>query len=190
MAVSPRWQFSLISWSDLEKLILALSRKINQKSFDEIVAISRGGLIVGRVLSDFLSLPLSLFAIEAYSGVNARKKPRITAELTREIKNKRILLVDEIVDSGLTLKIALAYLKRLHPKKLESAAVFLKPAAIIKPDFYSQETRDWVIFPYENRETIDNLKKIWQKEGLTKSTIRKKLRATGISTALIKEFFS
>lgn len=80
-----------------------------------------------------------------------------------EIAGKRILLVDEICDSGKTFERALTYLNSAEeemsrPAAIKTACLVFKSKSLLKPDYYQDLIDKWVVFPYEVRETIEELK--------------------------------
>ena len=108
-------QFYYISWQKMHEMCFELAEKIVGVSEVEllrhIVAISRGGLVVARILSDFLNLPIFNIAIESYEDIGKNKTPVITQDLgSADFKGKNILLVDEICDTGKTFERAVGYL--------------------------------------------------------------------------------
>jgi hypoxanthine phosphoribosyltransferase len=159
-------KFQYISWEQFHEDCLALSRKIQEdyKKFDRIICISRGGLVVARILSDTLSLPVSNFTIVSYATIGIAKEPRVVEELGVNIFEENVLIVDEIVDRGDTLKVAIDYIRALKPETITSCSPYIKPAADPKPDLYISETDKWVIFPYELTETSSELIKLGYSE--------------------------
>lgn len=149
-------QYLPVSWSEYIVLAqnLAASLLKNEKRFDEIVTIARGGLTLGHLLSDHLRLPICSITIQSYTDIQKQGELRITAKLGRHISGKRILLVDDIADSGKTLKRAVSYLKRFHPDSITTVTMFYKPQSVFRPDYFVEETKKWVIFPTEITETI------------------------------------
>ena len=129
-----------------------------------IVAISRGGLVVARILSDFLKLPIYNIAMESYKTMGENKEPVITQDLgSADIKGKNILLVDEICDTGKTFERAVAYLNSAgrhgdRPLQIKSACLITKTRSSFIPDYFCAKIDKWVIFPYEVRETVEELK--------------------------------
>lgn len=184
-------KFYYISWKKLHNICFKLAKRIlNIKlNFDRIICISRGGLVISRIFSDFLDLPISNFTIVSYVSVGVTGKPRIAEKLAVNIKNERILLIDEIVDNGTTLKKALVYLKKFSPKKIVTLVPVIKPWSQPKPDYWQIKTSKWVVFPYETKETVDDLIKIWKKEKLNTKTLKKKLLNIGLSKKQIEYFF-
>jgi hypoxanthine phosphoribosyltransferase len=182
--------FQYLSWQGLHDLCFELFKKIEKKKlkFDRIVCISRGGLVVARIFSDFLDLPISNFTIVSYVRVGKTGKPRIAEKLGVDIKGEKILLVDEIVDHGTTLKKAIAYLKKLGPKKIVSLAPVLKPWTKIKPDFYVLETKKWIIFPYEIKETIEDVKKMGKEKRARREAPGQKFLKIGLPRKQVEYF--
>lgn len=146
-------KFTKISWEKLEKDTIALSQKIQKTKIDEIISISRGGMVVSRILSDLLKLPISHIAIESYADMKQKKEPIVTQVSTREFKGEIILLVDEVSDTGKTYECALLYLKTLPISKVYAACPYIKPHTKFVPDFWIENLDNWIVFPYDIRET-------------------------------------
>lgn len=176
-------QYLPVSWSEYIVLAqnLAASLLKNEKRFDEIVTIARGGLTLGHLLSDHLRLPICSITIQSYTDIQKQGELRITAKLGRHISGKRILLVDDIADSGKTLKRAITYLNRFRPSSITTVTMFYRPHALVQPDYFSKETKAWIIFPYEQTETILSLSQSMKKEGKTEAEIQSYLHSLGFA---------
>lgn len=157
-------EFTRITWEQLEKDCIALSRKIKDIPCDEIVCISRGGLVVSRILSDLLDLKISNITLESYQNAQQEKEPIVTQFLPDTYKNETILLVDEVSDSGKTFERALSYLKTLPIKKIYTVAPYIKPHTKFVPDFWQVKLDTWAIYPYEIRETKETFLSMFSKE--------------------------
>jgi len=118
-----------------------------------------GGVVIGRLLSDFLSIPISHVSVSSYVGMHQEKEPVITQELTADIRGKTILLVDDVSDTGKTFKKTIAYLQQLGATKILTVSAYIKPHATYIPDFFAESLDAWIIFPYEVWETQDALQK-------------------------------
>jgi hypoxanthine phosphoribosyltransferase len=173
--------YLILSWRDVYNLTLQLSERIVDSGFkpDIIVGIARGGWIPARILSDVLyANTLQNIRIEYYTDVGLRgKEPKITQPLSGSLEGKSILLVDEVADTGDSLYHAMEHVKKLGVKEYRSAVLHLKPTSRVIPDYYMVETTSWTVYPWENRESIIALVKIFKEEdpSLTMKQIRNRL---------------
>jgi hypoxanthine phosphoribosyltransferase len=129
-----------------------------------ILGISRGGWIPARLLSDMFearyllegkitSSILATMQIKFYTAIaETHTKPVISQDVGVDIYQKRILLIDDLADSGESLECALDYLKLKDPKEIRIATLLFKPWSKVKPDYYVEESSDWVVFPHEYYE--------------------------------------
>ena len=117
------------------------------------------------------------------------KKPKVVEELTANIKKESILLVDEIVDHGSTLKKAITYLETFSPKKITAVVPYIKSCSLPQPDFWQVKTDKWVIFSYEVRETIEQLASDWIKKDYSKEEIEKNLVKLGFEIRMVKTIY-
>ena len=156
--------FRKISWEKYEKDCLILAKKIKSTKlrFDKIVAISRGGLAAARIFSDLLELPISHITIESYKDLKQKKQTRITEIPKKSFDNKKLLLIDEIADSGKTFKRAVGYYKRFKNCDIYTLALYIKPITNPLPDFWQERFDGWIIFPYEIRETYHAFVKMFK----------------------------
>ncbi len=184
--------FVNITWQEYINLVFALSQKIlsTNQNFDLIIAIARGGLVLSRLLSDSLNLPIAAFTVESYLNLQQQKMPEITHGLTTILTNKKILLVDEICDSGKTFERGLKYVEELGAKKeyIATASLHLKSHAQFLPDFFVEKTDQWVVYPYEIRETIKALLPIWQKQGISTKDIKTRFLSWHFPKNLVNKF--
>ncbi len=142
----------------LRKYSQILSRNIISKNGrpDAIIYIERGGMVIGRLLSDDLSVK-RVAGINAsyYLGIGKRAHSVSVGEVPK-IKEEGgyLLLVDDIADTGKTLKKVAAQLAMAHGERVLTCTVFYKPRSVVKPDFYVREIGNdkWVVFGYEERE--------------------------------------
>lgn len=183
-------QFEYISWPKLHRLCFKLSQKIETEKIkpDRIVAISRGGIVVARILGDFLNLPIRYITMVSTEGIGNLKTPVIVEGLSSQVADEKILLVDEIGDSGETIVKAKEHLRNFRPQKVYSAVPVIKPHTQPKPDFYMHTTHKWVVFPYEVRETIEELVKQWKQAGLGRKEINDRLTSLGFTKPMVDRF--
>jgi hypoxanthine phosphoribosyltransferase len=119
---------------------------------DIIVAIARGGYFAARVLSDHLDVyDLASIKVENYHG--ARKSPaaHVRYPLTAEVAGKRVLLVDDVSDSGDSFEVALQHLiQRGEPLQLRTAVLHHKSTSTFVPDYFAQKiiVWCWIVYPW------------------------------------------
>jgi hypoxanthine phosphoribosyltransferase len=146
---------------------------------DIVVGIARGGWIPARILSDVLyANTLQNIRIEYYTAVGEKgKNPRITQPLSGSLSGKKVLLVDEVADTGDSLETAIDHVKKLGASEVRSAVLHYKPTSCVVPDFYMVETTCWTVYPWENRESIIALVKFFKEEdgSMTLDEIRDRL---------------
>ena len=156
-------QYEIPTWNQIYDMLLTQAQKIQQCKPDIIVGIARGGLINARILTDLLETPqLATIEVEFYLDIaQTKREPTLKQSLTTQVKGKKILLVDDISDTGKTLQLAKSHLRDQGASEIGIATLYLKPQSITKPDFYEKQTSNWVIFPWDTKETI---RKIIQKQ--------------------------
>ena len=151
-----------LEWSDIEELIAKLAQKTKEFNPDVLIGISRGGLVPVRLLSDYLNNPnVAIFRIEFYKGIGKTNDlPKITHPLTIDVKNKKVLIVDDVSDSGKSLIVAKEYIEKLGAKEIRIATIHYKPGSSFKPDYFVGETDAWIIYPWEKKEAEKQLKNL------------------------------
>jgi len=184
--------FEAPSWKRIYCLLLNQSQKIYQSGFKPktIVAISRGGWLPARILSDLLGNPnLASVKVESYFGIgNAEVCPKLTESLSRDISGQSDILVDEVVDSGSSMELVARHLRERGAEEVRTAALYLKSCCRSKPDFFEKETSCWVVFPWEVRETIREILDDYKHDTIRAKAVIAKVAEAGVSKRLITRF--
>jgi len=139
-----------MSWYDVEKAVTALATTLEREFVpDMIVGIARGGLIPAVRLSHLLGDKLlRMIHIKFYKGVNLRReRPELLADVGK--LPKKVLLVDDVADTGETLEFVLKHVKEKGANEVRVATIAYKPKSRVKPDYYVFETDKWIVFPWE-----------------------------------------
>lgn len=129
------------------KTLLSQIQKYNP---DVIVVIARGGMCLGHLLAQGLNLR-DIYTINSvlYEDTSKNDKQQIF-NIPNLTKYKRLLVVDDIVDSGETAFNVIKILKnKFFNLDIKLASIFYKRSAIINPDFKVQEATKWVDFFWE-----------------------------------------
>ena len=143
-----------VSWdkyvSQCESLASIIKR--NQEPFDAIITLARGGFIPATIIAHELNID-EVFSIGAsyYSGDTKREHPYVYQNLPQGIDVKRVLVVDEICDSGRTWRHVQAELQERGCEDAVLATLCLKEGAVPIPTYWMQfvEKDEWIVFPYE-----------------------------------------
>ncbi len=128
-----------------------LRTKLLDIQIDTIVFAIRGGASMAHILSEGLNIK-SVYAINAssYDGQQKLNRPVLSNIPALPESAKKILLVDEIVDSGETMVEILGVLRERYPdREFLSACIFQRPTAIFEADFYVQNSDEWIDFYWE-----------------------------------------
>ncbi|WP_345987527.1 phosphoribosyltransferase family protein [Sulfurimonas sp. HSL1-2] len=114
---------------------------------DLIVALARGGMMGAQLLGYGLDVRnIALLRVASYDDDAQREGVTIEGDCP-EGPVQRILIVDDIVDSGKTLQQVKAYLQERFPvSTIKCAAPWYKPAACEQPDFTCREATEWIEF--------------------------------------------
>jgi xanthine phosphoribosyltransferase len=124
----------------------ALIQKIDQP-FDAILGIARGGLSMAQMLGEYYDLR-EVYAINTIGYEESEKLHSVTVfNIPNLQKSQRVLIVDDIVDSGDTLVEVLKILQKHYPHiDFLTASLFYKPTANIEPTWYVKEPQGWIDF--------------------------------------------
>lgn len=180
------------SWDQLGHLCFKLSRLINTtaKKYDRIVVIAKGGLTWSRVLADYLNIPeIDSVRVKLYRGINSTfKKPQIIQPVKADIKGEKILLFDDVADSGQTMEFVKKLLFKKGAKAVDTATLFYKSSSSVTPDFFDHQTDAWIVFPHEIREFIDETSKDWMEKGLSYRQATERYLRLGLPEDQVKYF--
>jgi hypoxanthine phosphoribosyltransferase len=156
-------QFLVLTWENLVALAMDLSIKIKNSGYipEVIVAILRGGYIVAKLVGDYLAIDnISTVEIKFYRGIGEKgERPIVLSPITHDLRGKNILIVDDVSDSGRTLQVAIDVVKLHGAKHIKTATLYIKPWSITMPDYYVDETKSWIVFPWEVSEIVRELTK-------------------------------
>jgi hypoxanthine phosphoribosyltransferase len=155
-----------VSWTEYHQKIEQLAARVHQSGweFNQIVCLARGGLRIGDILSRIFDLPLAILSTSSYRGAGKQSRSSLTfsRDLTMTTPNlgSHVLLVDDLVDSGESLKRTLVWLDRqygFYIDEIRTAVLWYKACSVITPNYYVDYLSDnpWIHQPFEVYEHMD-----------------------------------
>ena len=150
----------LISWDEAYRLSRKLARAIKSSRYDPelVIAIGRGGYVPARIVCDFLLHSLLTSIKVEHWDIAACKRPQASVRfpLAVDVSEKKILIVDDVTDTGDTLKAAIDYVKSEGAGQIKTAVMQHKTSSAIVPDYYADLISDWrwIIYPCAAHEDV------------------------------------
>lgn len=131
-----------ISWKRFRADINQLAKKITQGEFTKIVCITKGGLIPTYFLSKKIGIKnIQTVSASSYEG---KEKKEVTLHGAYKKDNSKVLIIDDIADTGDTIKTILELYPNAH-----IAVLYKKKGCKVDPTYFVKEINEWVIFPWE-----------------------------------------
>ncbi|GAB2521352.1 phosphoribosyltransferase [Microbacterium petrolearium] len=143
----------VLTWQGFGDATRELSRRIVADGFvpEVVVAIARGGLLPAGALAYGLGVKnCGAINMEFYTGIGTvLDAPEVLPPALDMdyLDGRRVLLVDDVADSGRTLRMAVDLLAA-KGADVRSATIYTKPSTIIQPDYAWRDTDRWIDFPW------------------------------------------
>lgn len=152
-----------VSWDEYHRLIERLALKVANSGweFDQILCLARGGMRPGDVLSRVFDKPLAIMSTSSYRAESGTIQGRLDIAkyitLPKGELAGRVLLVDDLSDSGITLRAVVERLRGMPSiSELRSAVIWVKAASAYLPEYFveSLPTSPWIHQPFEEYDTL------------------------------------
>ena len=158
----------IISFDEYLKTVEKLAVKIHENYKPTVlVGIMRGAAPIIDILSRIMKLPIAYIVIQSYSGKGMEDKQgklMFAREISSLANNKdfnKVLLIDDLSDTGLTLNKSIEWLKNYGPtknyiKEVKTACLWKKKSSIFEPDFcpVRLDSDPWIVQPTEHYEEL------------------------------------
>ena len=191
-SITNNMEFNIPSWNQIYSLLLELAEAVRKSRFkpEVIVGVSRGGWIPARIMSDLLENPkLVNVAIEYYVGIAETKhEPMLTQPVSLPVKDKKVLVLDDVADTGESLKLVKAHIKKQGASEIRIATIYYKPRSVTVPYYYRKKTSSWIIFPWDRKEAAKKVVEKFRANGRTKKDAKEKLISSGLNRELVERF--
>lgn len=145
----------ILGWQEFGEASRELAIQVQGSGFvpDIVVAIARGGLLLAGSIAYALAVKsCGAINVEFYSGIEVRlDEPVLLSPMldTPSVSGQRVLLVDDVSDSGRTLAMVLALLVTAGAD-VRSLCLYSKPQTVLEPDFVWRRTSKWIAFPWSS----------------------------------------
>lgn len=171
-----------VSWGQFDRLVRGVAVAIRASGFqpDAVIAIARGGFVPARILCDYLEvMELVSFRVEHYRGQQVEPQARVRHPLNIDVKGKRVLVVDDLSDTGETFAVATDYLKQLGAAEVRTAALHHKQQSKFEPDYYAKRLRKWrwISYPWARTEDVSELIRTLERPWGDAASIAARLKA-------------
>jgi uncharacterized protein len=149
----------VLTWEAFGNATRELARSILADGFvpDVVVAIARGGLLPAGAIAYGLGVKhCGALNVEFYTGVGTVLdapevlRPALDVDY---LQGRRVLLVDDVADSGRTLALAVDLLRE-RGADMRSVTIYTKPATVIQPDYSWKQTDLWIDFPWSAQGSV------------------------------------
>lgn len=174
----------IITWDKAYSLSKNLARKIKHSGFkpDLVIGIARGGLVPALIVCDFL-LEKNLASLKAehwgvaFASGKAKVKYPLPAEA--DIIGKRILIVDDVADTGETFFAIMRYLKEKKADDIRTAVLHYKTCSTFIPDYWGENHDEWrwIIYPWALYEDMNGFIERALRLPMTQEALRKSLKS-------------
>jgi len=149
---SMKMKCKIMDFNEVYDLVKKLSEQIKSSGYkpDTIIGLARGGWVPARLLCDFLGIT-DLISLKVEHWIQTGKtkdEASIKYPLSADLSEKKVLVVDDITDTGKSLISSVRYLKDFHPKDVRVACMQYIPASKYKPDYFADTIKVWTWFIY------------------------------------------
>lgn len=165
-----------VDWDEYHRAIEALALMVHESGwkFDQVLCLARGGLRPGDIFSRIFDVPLAVLSTSSYREEAGTVRGNLDigryVTMTKGALAGRVLLVDDLVDSGVTLEKVQQHLKQGFPAvtEVKTAVIWCKACSSLKPDFYLRylESNPWIHQPFEEYDSLrPHQLAVWMKKG-------------------------
>ena len=159
---SDKFKCEIMDWELFYSQAKRVSQKIKDSGYrpDFVVGLARGGWVLARVLCDLLGVKDLVSLKVEHWGITATPdgKARLKYPFRLDLSGRRVLVVDDITDTGESMSLAAEYVEKLSPAEVRTATLRHINGSKFVPDYFGEEiTWRWVIFPWNFTEDLCNI---------------------------------
>lgn len=177
----------------IAELSRSSARKVKDSGYkpDALVGIKRGAYMLMRYFLDEIDFKLKTMmgAIHYDDTAVTLETPEITEPLQEDLSGLKVLIVDDVADTGESLKLAVKHIEEKGAIEVRTASLHLKPESNFVPDYYAEVTKEktWIIYDWELKEFVKDVIKndkytdedkriiLYEKSGIPKDKLEQTL---------------
>ncbi|MCL5252565.1 MAG: phosphoribosyltransferase [Candidatus Thermoplasmatota archaeon] len=152
----------LVEWKEIVQWCSAIAEKVMDSDFrpDVIVGMARGGWVPSRLVCDELIVKNLISVKTQHWGMTATRdgKAVLSSGISENLQGKRVLIVDDITDTGESIRLAFEHVRSLGPEETKCAAMLHISHSKFVPDYYAEEVNaakwKWFVFPWNYNEDM------------------------------------
>ena len=155
---------TITNWEYIYDLCRQVSDQVKTAEFEPevVVALARGGWFAGRCICDFLGLDdLTSLKMEHYVGTAQKaSEPQVRYPMPEgSVEGKDVLIIDDIADTGESIKRAHEYVEERDPNDVRTATLQLLGTSEFEPDYVGERLDEWawVVYPWNFIEDMVDL---------------------------------
>jgi len=180
--VSEKFECEVMDWDLFYELSKKTAEKIMASRFkpDFMVGLARGGWVLSRVLCDFLGVKDLVSLKVEHWGVTATPdgSAQIKYPFRIELRGRKVLIVDDITDTGESMMVAKEYVETMNPQVVKTATLRTIMGSKFTPDYYGDEISwRWVVFPWNYNEDMCNIVPKAAADGAPPEEVARRLKA-------------
>jgi len=144
-----------VEWPLFGELSRALALKV-ARAFDPelVVGVATAGVIPGATIAAILDRPFhSILVSRRYHAETVRATPAVLGQAPSEVRDRRVLVVDETCDSGDTLRLARSAIVNAGAREVRTAVSFRTGS--YEPDFHALATESTIVLPWDREILVD-----------------------------------
>jgi len=186
-------KYEVPSWDEIYAMCIELGQKVRDSGFvpDALIGIARGGWIPARILSDlFPGVEVASMRVVFYEDVGkVGKKPVVSQPVSVDVRGRKVLVVDDVADTGESLLAVREHVMAAGAKELRLATLHYKPHSKVIPDYYARRTSAWIVYPHERFEFMRSTMAKMRAEGKGLDEVAGYLVEIGLDRFVVDRFF-
>ena len=180
------------SLTELDTLAFRLARQVLASGIplERTVVISNGALPYALAFHNHVGNRGKIITIgmSYYDFDQLRARAEVVQELSEDVRDKRVFLLDEVVDRGGTMPVARDHILAAGAASLHTGTLIFKRRSLFRPDFVGAEIEDeWVVFPHDVRPAVEHLAARWLGAGASAAEARERFRQLFASSPHLEE---